>query len=365
VSTNRAQTEGAGVDLYWLPLGAGDAPHLVRWSGRIYEALEARHEHRPSRDLYHSALEVQLGGNRFVIEMAPVWRNREAERGVVCEGAVGFPWLGHSRLFRYEVRRWRNGIIPDVSEAVASPRRLSASTIQAQHVLELVPAFPTVTWGRDELRTGDMWNSNSLISWLLARSGLDTDAVGPPVHGRAPGWSAGLVVASREADAARSQHGADSRPRPTPDSQGTSAAGGGRTATLLNRVVNPMTTVLLASPLHPIVSRGLVGIRYSGRRSRAPHRLVTGYVTADRAALVMVGRPETKTWWRNFQEPHPAWLLLRGDWQLNWGKLIPRGTTEWEHASAAYLAQRRSARRAMTTAELVAFTPDPGSREPG
>ena len=62
-----------------------------------------------------------------------------------------------------------------------------------------MPAFPTATWGRDELGTGDMWNSKSLISWLLARSGHDTDSLRPPVHGRAPGWSAGLVAAVREA----------------------------------------------------------------------------------------------------------------------------------------------------------------------
>ena len=131
--------------------------------------------------------------------MAPVWGNEEADRGVVAEGAVGLPWLGRSRYFRYEVRRWRNGIIPDIAEAVASPRRLSATRAQARQVLELVPAFRTVTWGRDELATGDMWNSNSLISWLLARSGHDTATIAPPMHGRAPGWEAGLVVAARDA----------------------------------------------------------------------------------------------------------------------------------------------------------------------
>jgi hypothetical protein len=46
--------------------------------------------------------------------------------------------------------------------------------------------------------TGDMWNSNSLISWLLARSGHHLDAVAPPAHGRAPGWAAGLVLAARQ-----------------------------------------------------------------------------------------------------------------------------------------------------------------------
>ena len=62
------------VDLYWLPLGAGDSSRLVRWSGLAFEAITARHEHREPLDLYHSALEVHLDGARFVIEMTPVWR---------------------------------------------------------------------------------------------------------------------------------------------------------------------------------------------------------------------------------------------------------------------------------------------------
>jgi len=144
--TKQVGTEPASVDLYWLPLGAGDASHCVRWNGRIFEALAASYEHRGRCELYHSALEVNLGSDRYVIEMAPVWSTKEPERGVVCEGAVGLPWLGHSRFFRYEVRRWRDGVIPDLSEAVDSPRRLSANTAQAQQVLALAPAFPAVTW---------------------------------------------------------------------------------------------------------------------------------------------------------------------------------------------------------------------------
>ena len=196
------RSEHAFVDLYWLPLGAGDASHCVRWNGRIYEALAALREHREARDLYHSALEVHLGTDRFVIEMAPVWGNTPGDRGVVSGGSVGTPWLGRSRFFRYEVRRWRNGRIPDISEAVASPQRLSSDIVRARRVLELVPAFPTVTWGRDELHTGDMWNSNSLTAWLLARSGHETELVEPPAHGRAPGWAGGLVLAARQAELA-------------------------------------------------------------------------------------------------------------------------------------------------------------------
>jgi hypothetical protein len=201
MTTNAGRAESTSVDLFWLPLGAGDTSHCVRWNGRIFEAFAAGYEHRERCDLYHSALEIHLDGDRFVIEMAPVWGNKEADRGVVCEGAVGHPWLGRSRFFRYEVRRWRGGVIPDVSEAVASPQRLSTNRVQAQQVLELVPAFPSVTWGRDELDTGEMWNSNSLISWLLVGSGHAVGTVAPPVGGRAPGWSAGLVVACRDSNA--------------------------------------------------------------------------------------------------------------------------------------------------------------------
>ena len=186
----------ATVLMYWLPLGAGG--HVVRWNGRVYEALAARHEHRPAADLYHCALEVVLDDDRYVIEMAPVWATRAADRGVVVEGPVGLRRLGRFAAFRYEVRRWRGGVIPDVAEAVDSPVRVGYDAERARRLLDLVPQAPPVTWGRDELRTGDMWNSNSLVAWLLARSGHDTATLRPPANGRAPGWSAGLILASRQ-----------------------------------------------------------------------------------------------------------------------------------------------------------------------
>jgi hypothetical protein len=185
-----------GVDLYWLPLGAGG--HSVRLNGRIFEALAAQLERRAPCDLYHSALEVRVPEGRFVIEQAPVRDGNGRERGVVAEGAVGSRRAGRFRIFRYEVRRWCGGIIPDVSEAVESPQRLTDDPDLAQRVLDLTPHVPTAVWGRDELAAGEMWNSNSIIAWLIARSGLDAESIRTPVGGRAPGWNAGLVVARRE-----------------------------------------------------------------------------------------------------------------------------------------------------------------------
>src|SRR5215210_5613126 len=94
----------AGVDLFWLPLGAGG--HSVRLNGRVYEAVAARLQRRPPCDLYHSALQVYVPEGRFVIEQTPVPDADGAARGVVAGGAVGRHWAGRFRIFRYEIRRW-------------------------------------------------------------------------------------------------------------------------------------------------------------------------------------------------------------------------------------------------------------------
>jgi hypothetical protein len=183
----------ASIDLYWLPLGAGG--HSVRLNGRVYEFLAARFAGRSACDLYHSALEIRVPEGLFVIEQAPAFPGEGRERGVVAEGAVGARRAGRWRLFRYEVRRWRGGSIPDVGEAVDSPQRVSSDAGIASRLLELVPSVPTHTWGRDEARAGEMWNSNSVTAWLLARSGADLGSVRLPTGGRAPGWRAGVAVA--------------------------------------------------------------------------------------------------------------------------------------------------------------------------
>jgi len=187
----------SAVDLYWLPLGAGG--HFVRMNGRIYEALVAWRAKRPRRDLYHSALIVTVPAGEFVIEQAwPIPSGDKGERGVVAEGPVGTRDARSLRFLRYEVRRWRDGVISDIKEAVASPHRLTDDVVVAERLLELVPEVPTPVWGRDEIGAAEMWNSNSLISWLIVRAALDVDTVHPPAGGRAPGWDAGVVLARRQ-----------------------------------------------------------------------------------------------------------------------------------------------------------------------
>lgn len=184
----------ARVDLYWIPLGAG--AHVVRISGWLFEAISALLRHRRRCDLYHSALVIHVPEGRFVIEQAPVPDLDRDARGVVAEGPVGTRWAGRFRIFRYEIRRWRGGTIPDIASATASPVQVSADLAVARRILDVLPSIPTPVWGRDELGTGEMWNSNSVISWALACGGVDVETVGFPTGGRAPGWNAGLAVAA-------------------------------------------------------------------------------------------------------------------------------------------------------------------------
>jgi hypothetical protein len=195
----RGQGEHA-VDLYWLPLGAGAGAGsgLVRFNGRVYEFLHATVHRRRPADLYHAALEVHAPGGRFVIELTPAAPGDRVGDGVVRQGPVGSRWLGRFRVFRYELHCWLDGVIPDVDQAVGRPQRLTRDPQRVERLLAAVGRAPTLVWGRDERHAGEMWNSNSVIAWLLVQAGVPAAMIEPPPNGRAPGWRAGLVVARRD-----------------------------------------------------------------------------------------------------------------------------------------------------------------------
>jgi hypothetical protein len=195
---DHAQRRG-GVDLYWLPLGAGGS--LVRINGRIFERAASLIGHRAAFDLYHAALEVRSLDALFVIEMTPAGPGDGTGRGVVAAGPVGACWAGRWRVFRYELRCWADGAIPDIAHAVESPVRLTSDPVHGQRLIAQLAYIPTPVWGRDEFGTGEMWNSNSFIAWLIERSGINAALIDPPAGGRAPGWRAGIVEARRNGTA--------------------------------------------------------------------------------------------------------------------------------------------------------------------
>jgi deazaflavin-dependent oxidoreductase (nitroreductase family) len=81
------------------------------------------------------------------------------------------------------------------------------------------------------------------------------------------------------------------------------------------RVANKVVKGLLRSPLHPVLSRTVDVVGYTGRRSGRRFSTPTQYVASGDDVIILVGHPETKTWWRNFRDAHDLDVLVRGRWR--------------------------------------------------
>lgn len=71
---------------------------------------------------------------------------------------------------------------------------------------------------------------------------------------------------------------------------------------------------LLRSPFHAVLSGTTDLIRYTGRRSGRRITTPTQYALRGDEVVIFVGRPETKTWWRNFRSEGEVEVLLRRRW---------------------------------------------------
>jgi len=83
--------------------------------------------------------------------------------------------------------------------------------------------------------------------------------------------------------------------------------------------------------LHPLLSRRLVLLRVTGRRSGRTFELPVGYVRNDAGILVTVGAPEHKQWWRNIDGPTPITVVLRGRTRAGVAELDDSNATTQVH----------------------------------
>ncbi|HXR29258.1 MAG TPA: nitroreductase/quinone reductase family protein [Solirubrobacteraceae bacterium] len=81
---------------------------------------------------------------------------------------------------------------------------------------------------------------------------------------------------------------------------------------LWNRSGNRVVGLLLRSPLHPLVSRGLTLITVTGRRTGREHTFPVGYKEDGENLTIPVMWPQRKVWWRNLRGGAPVRLHLRG-----------------------------------------------------
>lgn len=84
---------------------------------------------------------------------------------------------------------------------------------------------------------------------------------------------------------------------------------------LLNDLVSPLNRLvvgLLRSPLHPLASKGLMVVSWTGRRSGRSFSIPVGYQRDGEDVVVLLSKPAEKTWWKNFRSSWPAELWIAG-----------------------------------------------------
>ena len=79
-------------------------------------------------------------------------------------------------------------------------------------------------------------------------------------------------------------------------------------------IANAVVSRILRSPLHGMMSSSTDLVRYTGRRSGRTFTTPTQYARDGDDVVILVGRPDTKRWWRNFTGGADLDLLLAGTW---------------------------------------------------
>jgi hypothetical protein len=114
----------------------------VRLNGIVYEALSLASIGAARVTSTTRRSTSGLRGGRFVIEMTPVRAGGGTKQDIVALGAVGSRRGSRFPIFRYEIRRWRDGYIPDVAEAVEPTARQERPPTSPSGWLTWRPRFP-------------------------------------------------------------------------------------------------------------------------------------------------------------------------------------------------------------------------------
>jgi hypothetical protein len=88
-------------------------------------------------------------------------------------------------------------------------------------------------------------------------------------------------------------------------------------------IVNKLFVSLIDAPVvGPLVRRGLINIRYVGRRSGNTIETPVGYRRSGDTVIIGVAGPDKKTWWRNFLGKGGPITLLKLDGQDRTGHAV-------------------------------------------
>ncbi len=92
----------------------------------------------------------------------------------------------------------------------------------------------------------------------------------------------------------------------------------------------------LGSPLHRLLDGSLLALRVRGRVTGRSFELPVQYAVDADGLVVVPGRSETKTWWRNLIRPGPVEVLLDGSWSPGDGRVLRPGDAGYRAARRTY-----------------------------
>jgi deazaflavin-dependent oxidoreductase (nitroreductase family) len=98
-----------------------------------------------------------------------------------------------------------------------------------------------------------------------------------------------------------------------------------RASRILQRAVrffNPLTRLVLQTPLHPLMSGRVMLLSFTGRKTGRSYTTPVSYVREGNSLLV----PGGGAWWRNLEAGPPVRVHVRGVWRGVTSKVIKEPT---------------------------------------
>ncbi len=87
---------------------------------------------------------------------------------------------------------------------------------------------------------------------------------------------------------------------------------------------NAIVSGVLRSPLHRMMSRSLMLLKYRGRRTGKEYTIPVGYVRNGDEIIVLAGRADTKSWWRGMRGPQQVEACLGRTWKKGVARAVER-----------------------------------------
>lgn len=104
---------------------------------------------------------------------------------------------------------------------------------------------------------------------------------------------------------------------------------------LTNRVV----VAVLRSPIHIVLSKALMELRFTGRRSERLFSMPVQYARLGPDLVLYPGKPDQKVWWRNFEEPASVCVVLAGGEEERTATVVRPGDTQYADARDVYASR--------------------------